>query len=194
MSESTSAAHVRSDESQAPMGRRTLLVGAGLAAVAAGAGVAWWRHGGGGGGATAQGGGEEVPMLWALQCTTPAGAPFAMQSLKGRPLLVNFWATWCPPCIEELPLVDAFFKDHSAKGWQVIGLAIDQAAAVQTYLQKMPVSFPIGVVGMSGTELLRSLGNGAGGLPFSVAMGADGTLLHRKMGKLSPEDLASWAA
>ena len=193
MSESTSAAHVRSEESATPMNRRTLLVGAGLAAVAAGAGVAWWR-GAGRGAVGGQGGGEAAPMLWALQCTTPSGAPLAMESMKGKPLLVNFWATWCPPCIEELPLVDAFFKDHSAKGWQVIGLAIDQAAAVQTYLQKMPVSFPIGVVGMSGTELLRSLGNGAGGLPFSVAMGADGTLLHRKMGKLSPEDLASWAA
>ena len=192
MSDTTSAAQERPDASASIIGRRNVLAGAGVAALVAGAGAAWWRSTR----ATAinGGGGEEAPMLWALQCTTPGGAPLALQSLKGKPLLVNFWATWCPPCIEELPLINRFFRDHAAKGWQVIGLAIDQPAAVQAFLQKSPVDFSIGVVGMSGSELLRSLGNGAGGLPFSVAMGADGSLLHRKMGRLSPEDLASWAA
>jgi thiol-disulfide isomerase/thioredoxin len=116
-----------------------------------------------------------------------------MQSLRGRPLLVNFWATWCPPCIEELPLLDRFFRENAAKGFQVAGVAIDQVAAVRSFLTRLPLAFPVAVAGAGGLELVKSLGNLAGGLPFSVVLGSDGGVLHRKMGKVSEADLAQWA-
>ena len=89
--------------------------------------------------------------------------------------------------------MDRFYKEKSSKSWQVVGLAIDQPSAVRNFLQKTPVSFPVGMAGLGGTDLGKSLGNSAGGLPFTIVLGANGSLLHRKMGKVSPEDLERWS-
>jgi len=170
--------------------RRYVLVGAGAVAALGGAGLAWWRLQVPEGSAAGAGPAE---ALWARTFETPAGGMLAMQSQRGRPLLVNFWATWCPPCIEELPLIDRFFRENAAKGFQVAGIAIDQLAAVRSFLTRLPLAFPVAVAGAGGLELVKSLGNLAGGLPFSVVLGSDGGVLHRKMGKVSEADLAQWA-
>jgi thiol-disulfide isomerase/thioredoxin len=115
-----------------------------------------------------------------------------MQSFRGRPLLLNFWATWCTPCVEELPLINDFYRQNKANGWQVLGLAVDKLAPVQAFLQKMPLDFAIGMAGLTGAELGRGLGNLAGGLPFSVVLGSDGMGAQRKLGRLTAADLASW--
>lgn len=132
-------------------------------------------------------------IFWAMSFDTPDGQPQAMSSFRGKPLLLNFWATWCPPCVEELPLLDAFYQAHKAKGWQVLGLAVDQPSAVRKWLQAKPLSFAVGMAGLNGTDLSKSLGNLAGSLPFTVVFGASGALLHRKTGKVSEEDLMQWA-
>jgi thiol-disulfide isomerase/thioredoxin len=138
-------------------------------------------------------GDDAVEAFWKSSFDTPEGNPLPMSSFRGKPLLVNFWATWCPPCIEELPLLDSFYQANKAKGWQLLGLAVDQPSAVRKWLQSKPLSFPVGMAGFGGTELSKSFGNLSGGLPFSVVLGASGQLLHRKTGKISPEDLALWA-
>ncbi len=107
-------------------------------------------------------------------------------------MVLNFWATWCPPCVEELPLLNAFFNENRAKGWQVLGLAVDQAAPVTRFLTQSPLAFPVALAGFPGIEVSKSLGNLSGGLPFTVVFGAAGTVLHRKMGKLTPDDLHAW--
>lgn len=168
--------------------RRNWLMGAvAVGAVAAGAGVAWWRQRPGGVESGA------IERLWALSFDRPDGGALPMASFKGRPLLVNFWATWCPPCVEEMPLLDAFFREHAAKGWQVLGLAVDQPSSVRTFLQRRPVTFPIGMAGLEGTELARSLGNGSGGLPYSVVLDANGEVRERRMGRVTEADLRAWA-
>jgi thiol-disulfide isomerase/thioredoxin len=175
---------------EAPVPRRQLLLGlAATAAVVAGAGVALWR--------------SERPQdatvgkvdaaFWDMQWETPAGAPLPMRNFAGRPLLLNFWATWCPPCVEELPLINAFYRDNQANGWQVLGLAVDKLTPVQSFLKSMPLDFPIGMAGIQGTDLARKLGNASGGLPFSVLFGADGSVLRRKLGRLRESDLQTWA-
>lgn len=171
-----------------PLNRRLLLGGTAATAALLGLGAAWW-----------QAHSPELPItapaaegLWTMQWDTPQGGTVSMQAFQGRPLLVNFWATWCPPCVEELPLINDFYRQNKANGWQVLGLAVDKLAPVQAFLQKMPLDFPVGMAGLSGAELGRGLGNLAGGLPFSVALGSDGRIAQRKLGRLSAQDLGSW--
>ena len=168
--------------------RRFLYAGVGAAAAASGAGWAWWKyrpH------AVEPGAGD---ALWGQSFQTPEGAALAMQSFRGQPLLLNFWATWCPPCVAELPLLNGFFKQQAGKGWQVLGLAVDQPSAVRSFLGRAPVDFPVGMAGLGGTELSRALGNLTGGLPFTVLFAADGRVLHRKMGQISADELQAWQA
>jgi hypothetical protein len=75
---------------------------------------------------------------------------------------------------------------------QVVGLAIDQPSAVRKFLVRTPVSYPIGLAGLQGTERVKQLGNTAGGLPFSLMVGSDGLVAMRKMGKLDAADLKPW--
>lgn len=135
---------------------------------------------------------DVVKSFWNASFDTPDGAPLAIHSFRGKPLLVNFWATWCPPCVEELPLLNSFYNANKDKSWQLLGLAVDQPTAVRAWLKSKPLDFPVGMAGFGGTELSKSFGNLSGGLPFSVVFGSKGDLLHRKTGKVTPEDLALW--
>ncbi|MDM0024717.1 TlpA family protein disulfide reductase [Variovorax saccharolyticus] len=170
--------------------RRGWLYGS-VAAVAAAAGIggAWWKQQRPGGGGSAE---KLDSAFWALRFERPEGGEVAFESLRGKPLLINFWATWCPPCVEEMPMIDAFFRENSGNGWQVVGLAIDQPSAVRKFLARTPVSYPIGLAGLQGTDLVKQMGNTAGGLPFTLVVDAGGSVAARKMGKLDAADLQTW--
>lgn len=167
--------------------RRLLYAGVAAAAGLAGVGLAWRRWS-----AQPESAGAAA-AFWASSFTSPEGANLPMSAFRGKPLLLNFWATWCPPCVDELPLIDAFYKQKSSNRWQVVGIAVDKTDAVQSFLRRTPVSFPIAMAGLPGADLSRSLGNSAGGLPYTVVFGVDGTLRHRKIGRLSSSDLSRWA-
>jgi thiol-disulfide isomerase/thioredoxin len=167
--------------------RRTLLyAGIGAAAAVAGAAVALWEWRG-------TGSSRIDPSFWSASFETPAGSPLVMQAFRGKPLVLNFWATWCPPCVEEMPLLESFSRQNAGKNIQVVGLAIDQPSAVRAFLQRTPVSYPVGLAGLGGTELSKTLGNESGGLPFTVVVGAGGEVVQRRMGRVSQADLARWA-
>lgn len=165
--------------------RRWLMAGAvGMVAAAAGAGIAWQRF---------EPHAQEPDNFWSLSFPPPGdGAPLLLEGFRGRPLLVNFWATWCPPCVEELPLLNRFYGENKDKGWQVIGLAVDKADSVKRFLARLPLDFPVGMAGMEGTELARSLGNSAGGLPYTVVFGPHGRVAERKIGQVQEADLQAW--
>ena len=170
--------------------RRTAMYAtvAALAAMA-GAGVAWKRQAWQDSGGIAS---DVMSAFWAAEFDTPTGESLSIISFQGRPLVINFWATWCTPCIEEMPLIDSFFRENKEKGWQVLGLAIDQPSRVRQFLSQFPVSYKIGLAGLTGTELGKTLGNEVGGLPFTVVLDAQGRLIQRKVGKLTPDDIKKW--
>lgn len=169
-----------------PSRRLWLYGGMAVLAGAAGAGAAWWKQ-------RPAGGGEALGAdFWGKKFERPEGGEVSLAALRGKPMLLNFWATWCAPCIEEMPMLDRFSREHAANGIQVVGLAIDQPSAVRKFLQRTPVGYPIGLAGLEGTDLIRALGNAAGGLPFTLALTADGSVAERKMGKLEQADLDAW--
>ncbi|MDF1484780.1 TlpA disulfide reductase family protein [Ramlibacter sp. H39-3-26] len=169
------------------MRRRAVFAGVAATALLAGAGAAWQAL-------RRQAGDADAEALWGHGFETPEGGVLALQSLRGKPVLVNFWATWCPPCVEEMPLLERFFRENAGKGWQVVGIAADQREPVRKFLTRVPISYPIALAGFSGIELGKALGNAGGGLPFTVVLGKDGRLAGRKIGRLSLEDLQRWVA
>jgi len=115
-------------------------------------------------------------------------APVAMATLRGQPLVINFWATWCPPCVKEMPELDLIAAQMPAA--KVIGVAIDSKANVEAFLQKVPVSFPVYVAGHSGIEVTRGLGNNVMALPFTVLINARGELVSKVLGEVNPRGFA----
>jgi thiol-disulfide isomerase/thioredoxin len=170
--------------------RRALVIGAaGVAAIGAGIATALWRR------PAVPTSAPEPSHAWSQdQFDRPDGGKLALADFAGKPLLLNFWATWCPPCVKEMPLLDRFSQEQRAAGWQVVGLAIDKIEPVREFLVKHPVRYPIAVAGLDALEWLRSLGNLGGGLPFSVVFDSRSTLVQRKLGEIGPPDLAAWVA
>jgi len=168
-----------------PLLRRTVVGALGVVALGAGVTAAWMQMKKDG----AQAVSASVPEFWNLQWATPQGGELLLKTMAGRPLLINFWATWCPPCVEELPLINAFYQENKANGWQVLGLAVDKVSQVSAFLNKTPLAFPVGMAGFGGTELSRSLGNLTGALPFTIALDAKGNILLRKMGQVTAGEL-----
>jgi thiol-disulfide isomerase/thioredoxin len=140
---------------------------------------------------------QAAELLWAQHLPRPPGAKehgeLVFKDLRGQALVVNFWASWCSHCAHEMPALDRFAKEHADKGWQVVGVAVDRPEAVQRFLQDIPVSFPIAVAGWAGMELMRSLGNPSGGLPYTVILNANGHVVMQKSGAVSTEELTRWA-
>lgn len=170
-------------------GRRRWLYGAAAGtATLAGLGLAWWEN------RNDIESAASTPALWDMRFDAPGKPPLHMRTFAGKPLLLNFWATWCPPCVEEFPLLDRFYQENIHNGWQVLGLAVDQLPAVESFLQRVPVQFPVALAGFAGIALSKTLGNLGGGLPFTVVLGASGNVLRRKMGQVNTQDLAQWIA
>lgn len=171
-------------------GRRTAIgaaVGVAAAAAAAGGALAWWR-------ANASALQRATDALWAMQFERPEGSRLVMADYRGRPLLINFWATWCVPCIRELPALQRFAREHASGGWQVIALAVDQPVPVLEFIARFKLDLPVALAGVDGLEWQRTMGNAAGGLPFSVMLDARGRVQQRRLGESHYDELVRWAA
>jgi thiol-disulfide isomerase/thioredoxin len=131
--------------------------------------------------------------LYAQTLNDLSGKPQSLAQWKGKPLLVNFWATWCGPCVQEMPELSALANEEAAneasKRFNVIGLGIDSPSAMSEFAAKHNIKYPLYVGGMGGTELSRAFGNTNGGLPFTVLIGADGQVRKTYLGKLKFDEL-----
>jgi thiol-disulfide isomerase/thioredoxin len=118
-----------------------------------------------------------------------AGKPQSLAKFKGKPLLVNFWASWCAPCVSEMPELSALAARDGGKRFNVIGIGIDSPGNLAAFTNKVKISYPVYVGGMGGTDLARALGNANGGLPFTVLIGADGQVRKTYLGRLKFDQL-----
>ena len=113
----------------------------------------------------------------------------------GREVLINYWASWCGPCLEEMPLLEAFAQRNARKGPAVVGIALDQEANTQSYLRTRPLGFPVLLELPGDKDSSVRLGNDRGLLPYTVLVGRDGRILARRTGPFTDQaDLDDWVA
>jgi thiol-disulfide isomerase/thioredoxin len=119
------------------------------------------------------------------------GKPRSLLSWKGQPLIINFWATWCGPCREEIPLLNTLRKERAADKLEVIGIAIDERQAVLEYAKEIGIDYPILMGEQEGYEAAEHFGVGALVLPFSVFADSQGRIVTLKVGELHPDQAAA---
>ncbi|WP_407062793.1 TlpA disulfide reductase family protein [Cognatilysobacter tabacisoli] len=134
--------------------------------------------------------GEPIPLL---RLRGLDGNVVELPRNDGKPLLINFWASWCGPCIEEMPELDRYAKAQGADGTQVVGIALDDADAVRAFLQQVPVAYPIALDTAGPRDSSVQLGNRNGVLPYSVLVDADGRLLKQRLGPFARGEIDGWA-
>jgi peroxiredoxin len=169
------------DRAHRPSRRAWLVGGIAAAALAVGAGTAWYRlqpH------AVADG-----SAILGLVLPDVDGRQQAMAQWRGKVLVVNFWATWCAPCREEMPRFVAAQTRDAARGVQFVGIAVDDAAKVRSFAQELGLNYPSLIGGYGAIELSRTLGNELAALPFTVILGRDGKVALTHLGPLSADKL-----
>ncbi len=129
-------------------------------------------------------------MLVDFSLPDTAGNQHSASEWRGKPLVLNFWATWCEPCREEVPFLINAQKRYQARGLQIVGVAIDDTDSVMRFAQDMRINYPLLIAQEAGLELMSRYGNRRGLLPFTVIIDPDGTVLARKLGGYSKRELA----
>lgn len=159
-----------------------LLLAAALVALVAGYFAALWLRG-----PTT----DTTPGGMALEFKLPdlTGTPRSLGEWRGKIVVLNFWATWCPPCREEIPLFIDLQKRHGAAGLQFLGVAIDRQEDVARYVAEIGMNYPTLVGDDNAMELMRGYGNRTGSLPYSVILDRDGQVVARKIGAFRGQEL-----
>jgi thiol-disulfide isomerase/thioredoxin len=169
-----------------PRRRNLLLVGVGGTALAAGLGWALHRTTGEEASAAA------VARLFTHAFEDSDGQAQPMSQWKGRWLVLNFWATWCAPCVEEMPTLQQIARDYAGRGVAVVGLGIDNADAIRRFRKQLNLDLPLLVAGASGSNLARDLGNPSGALPYTVLISPAAKVVQARLGLVRPDLLRGW--
>ena len=130
-----------------------------------------------------------IKAFFANPWQTPDGKPANSENWRGKVLVLNFWASWCPPCVEEMPALDRIAQEYASKNVLIVGIGIDSPSNIREFLQKTPVSYPIVLGGLEGSNLSKQMGNTQGALPYTVVINSKGKSIYTKLGKISEEEL-----
>ncbi|WP_371180941.1 TlpA disulfide reductase family protein [Xanthomonas sacchari] len=128
----------------------------------------------------------------ALRLPTLDGGHLTLAQFRGRPLLVNVWASWCEPCVREMPELDRLARAQPSDGLQVLGIALDRAEDVRAFLQQVPIGYPIALETPGPADASVRLGDTQGLLPYSVLINADGRIVRQKLGPFAPGEVEGW--
>ena len=169
--------------------RQWILTGAfAVTGLGVGVGLSYWRH-------SPKQLAEPAGWVFDLRLQKAAQARGELLSLaefRGKPLVVNFWATWCPPCVEEMPELSAFYDKFRPKGVQLLGIAVDSPSNVREFLEERQFSYPLVVAGANGSELASRLGSRIDAFPYTVLVAPNGQVVEQKMGRIYEEELIKW--
>jgi len=179
-------ANTTGEQASAVSSRRRLLTvaAAGVGACVAGAlGGHWWLTRGAVDG--------EHAKLLAATFEDLEGKPAPLAQWRGKTLVVNFWATWCGPCREEMPEFVKAQTEFAGKGLQFVGLAVDRKAPVERFIKEIGVNYPVLLADVAWLEAVKTMGNPQGVLPFSLVIAADGQLMLRRVGRLKYSEVAA---
>jgi thiol-disulfide isomerase/thioredoxin len=120
------------------------------------------------------------------------GRAESMGRWRNQVVVVNFWATWCAPCVEEMPLLQSIHDEYRARGVAVVGLGIDAPSALRRFRDEHRLSLPLYAAGAGGSEVGRALGNIAGALPYTVVVSREGRIVANRLGQVSASELRRW--
>jgi len=119
------------------------------------------------------------------------GKPQALSQWQGKVLVVNFWATWCTPCREEIPALMKVQRKYAANGVKIVGIALDNVSKVRDYAEEVQIDYPLLIGAAETLRLAKDLGNRAGVLPFTVVLDRNGKLVHAQAGALTEASLGA---
>jgi thiol-disulfide isomerase/thioredoxin len=117
------------------------------------------------------------------------GKPRRLMEWQGRVVVCNFWATWCEPCREEVPLLIETREKYAPQGLEIVGISIDRVDKVKDFASKFKIGYPLLIADASALDLMKALGNAAGALPFTVILDRAGAVTYRKLGLLKAAEL-----
>ena len=159
------------------------IIGIGLLALLAGVVTSQWIY------KTEPASDPAIKAFFANSWQTPDGKSVDTEQWRGKVLVVNFWASWCPPCVEEMPTLDKLQSEFKAQNVLFVGIGIDSPSNIREFLKSTPVSYPIVIGGLEGSNLSKQMGNTQGALPYTVIINAKGKATYTKLGKISEEEL-----
>lgn len=132
-----------------------------------------------------------LAALWHLGFPDGAGRQQPLSQWRGQVVVLNFWASWCAPCREEMPDLAALRTQFQPSGVEFVGIAIDNPANVAQFLQQQPVNYPILIGEGAAHSLARQLGNPSGALPYTIVLDRDGSIALSHLGRLPRATLES---
>lgn len=118
-----------------------------------------------------------------------SGRQHSVSEWRGKVLVLNFWATWCPPCREEMPELIALQKQYSEKGLQIVGVAIEDQEPVREFIDFVDMNYPILIAGDAGLPLARQLGNTMGAVPYTLVADRQGRIVYSQAGQVTKEKM-----
>lgn len=134
----------------------------------------------------------DVPAInrfFAQPWQTPDGKTADVQAWRNKVLVVNFWASWCPPCVKEMPTLNLLQQEFKEQNVLFVGIGIDSPSNIREFLQKTPISYPIVIGGIDGSAIAKQLGNTQGALPYTIVIDAKGKAISSKLGQISEDEL-----
>lgn len=134
---------------------------------------------------------EAIARFFATHMNDSAGKSQDFAQWRGQTLVINFWATWCEPCRDEMPALSRLNKQFSSNGVNFVGIALDTPVNVANFAKKLAVSYPLLIAGPEGIELSQDLGNSRSALPYTVVLGPHGEPLLTRLGRVSEDELAT---